>query len=191
MRRTRIWLWRWRRNPLRRRADIAEAWLVLLTTVAMALVAPVVAVVAAHALDKPLQRLAHEEGRARHRTVAVLLEDPSWQAAWGVEGDSHAFARVRWTAPDGSTRQDQAKVATSKHLGQTTRIWTDAAGNLTSEPLTPGQARLRARLGAAAMAGTACALLLTARVAIGRRLDHTRMTAWDIALSHFSHPRKR
>lgn len=24
-----VWLWRWRRNPLRRRADAVEAWVVL------------------------------------------------------------------------------------------------------------------------------------------------------------------
>ena len=24
-----VWLWRWRRNPLRRRADVVEGWVVL------------------------------------------------------------------------------------------------------------------------------------------------------------------
>ncbi|MYW21330.1 hypothetical protein GT039_38670, partial [Streptomyces sp. SID2955] len=24
-----VWLWRWRRNPLKRRADVVEAWVVL------------------------------------------------------------------------------------------------------------------------------------------------------------------
>jgi hypothetical protein len=191
MRRTRVWLWRWRRNPLRRRSDIAEAWLVLLTAVVMVVAAPVVALVATHSLDQALQRLAREEDRARHRTVAVLLDDPSWQAAWGVEGDSHAFARVRWRAPDGTVRQDRARVETSKHLGQTTRIWTDARGHLTAPPLTPGQAHLRARLAGVAIGGTVCLLLLSARIAVVRRLDQTRMSEWDTALTQLAHHRKR
>jgi hypothetical protein len=191
MRRTRVLLWRWRRNPLRRRSDIAEAWVVLLTIVAMAVAGPVVALVAARALDGPFQRIAHQEGHARHRTAAVLLDDPAWQAPWDVDGDSHALARVRWTGPDGTTRRGDAKVGTDRHLGQTTQIWTDVRGRLTSAPLTVAQARLRARLGGVAAGGGTCLLLLTARVAVGRRLDRARMTDWDLALADLAHHPKR
>src|SRR5207237_251923 len=42
--RTRVYGWRWRRNPLRRRSDVVEAWTVLVVAVLLSVVAPLVGV---------------------------------------------------------------------------------------------------------------------------------------------------
>jgi hypothetical protein len=182
MTRTRVWLWRWRRNPLRRPSDVLEAWLVLATAAALLVLMPLAALLAADLLNGPLQRTARQESGERHRTAAVLLENPSWQSG-GADVYNHAYARVRWTAPDGTSRTARARVDTDHRAGTVTSIWTDRQGHLSKEPLSPDQARIRAIGGGIGIGAGVGALVVITRLVLGRVLMRGRMAAWDVALA--------
>jgi len=53
-------LWRWRRNPLCRATDLAEAWVALVALVLIAVVAPVTGALVGAAADGSLQQAARQ-----------------------------------------------------------------------------------------------------------------------------------
>ncbi|MEV6291404.1 hypothetical protein AB0M41_13515 [Streptomyces sp. NPDC051896] len=171
--RTRVPLWRWRSNPVRRRDDVLEAWLVLAVWVLIAVGGTAVGVVTAHAAD---QVFAHQ--RAERTPVrAVLLDDVPRTATSGM-GRDLASARVRWTNSDGSTRSGMTLVTTGKKAGSTVRIWIDTRGKLSTQPPTPGKAAVEAGL-----FGASAALALSGVVfgigSVGRGyLDRRRIKEW-------------
>ncbi|WP_392959824.1 hypothetical protein [Streptomyces sp. LN245] len=66
----RQWCWRWRRNPLRRRDDVFEAWLLLLVWTAIGVGGTFAGLVTAHAADESFTRLRND----RHAAHAVLVD---------------------------------------------------------------------------------------------------------------------
>ncbi|WP_308061634.1 Rv1733c family protein [Streptomyces scabiei] len=97
-RRTRKALWRWRNNPLRRREDTAETWIVLAVWVVVLVGGSVTGLMTARAADA-----VFAEQRADRRSVsAVLLADVPSNAS-GVTGThGKASGKVRWTTPRAS-----------------------------------------------------------------------------------------
>src|SRR5688572_15293030 len=88
-----VWLWRWRRNPLSRRGDRMESW-VLLVAWTLTLFGGVAAgLVAADSVESGLARQ-----RAEWRQVgAVLTEDAPEPAGTSSTGTEKVWAKVRWT----------------------------------------------------------------------------------------------
>ncbi|MFF5497400.1 hypothetical protein [Streptomyces aquilus] len=169
----RVWLWRWRRNPLRRRSDVVEAWL-LLTLWFLALVAgAVVGMVTAHAVEQSL-----DDRRAqRHPVSAVLTQDAAATAAT-ASGD-YAWAKVRWTAADGSPRTGLARVEPGIKAGSVARIWLDQRGNLATAPVSGEEAELQGVVLGAAAGVCASVLVLPVGWVLHERLDRRRMAQWD------------
>src|SRR4051794_39259100 len=97
----RRWLWRWRSNPLRRREDVVEAWIVLGVWTAIGLGGPLVGTVSAHSAEDAFARQRTE----RHSVQAVLMKSTSSAVRGGWDG-ARVRATVRWTA-NGITRTDQ------------------------------------------------------------------------------------
>ncbi|WP_175647747.1 Rv1733c family protein [Streptomyces cyaneochromogenes] len=168
--------WRLRRNPLRRRSYLVEAWLLLLTW-ALAIVAAVVTGVAtAYAVERNM-----DSWRAERRAVtAVLTEDADLRTS-ANEGsdDARAWATVRWTGPDGTSRTGVTRVEPGSQSGDATRVWLNAKGQLVPEPATVDQAELQG-----AVLGTVAAVSVGAMVTlIGwgacAWLDRRRLRQWD------------
>ncbi|KOG37098.1 Rv1733c family protein [Streptomyces resistomycificus] len=168
-------LWRWRSNPMRRREDIVEAWVVLAVWVVVAVGGTVAGLVTAHAADEVLS-----QQRAERRSVrAVLLTDVPHREVTVRAADDKALAKVRWTAPDGSTHTGRTLVNTGQKAGAGLTVWQDGRGTLTTPPPSPTGAAVEA-----GVLGTAAGLALTgatlAAGAVARwRLDQRRITAWD------------
>ncbi|MFE0516798.1 hypothetical protein ACFW2E_44850, partial [Streptomyces sp. NPDC058964] len=117
----RRWRWRWRSNPLRRRSDTVEAWIVLATWI-LALVGGIIAgALAAVMVDGNLAARRAEV----HPVSAVLTRDSvdAVPAAGGYD-DSRVWATVRWTAADGSVHTDRAKVTPGIAAGSRVTVWT-------------------------------------------------------------------
>ncbi|MET8725022.1 Rv1733c family protein [Streptomyces misionensis] len=177
MRGPRVWLWRWRRNPLRRRADVVEGWVVLgvwlLTVLAGSLTGDTVARSLSHGL-------AHQRA-GRHPAVAHLVaKAPRVSAAHRnpLPGE-RVRAEVRWTAADGSARTGRVRVVPGSAAGTPVTVWTDRRGHLVAGPVTPGQAALRAAF-LGGLAGAATALVpFGAGLLLRAHLDRRRLTAWD------------
>ncbi|CAM5324543.1 Integral membrane protein OS=Streptomyces glaucescens OX=1907 GN=SGLAU_03710 PE=4 SV=1 [Streptomyces glaucescens] len=70
-------LWRWRRNPLCRATDLAEARLALTALLLMVLVAPLLGVLVGSATQESLHRAAREQRLTRHQVTATVLRGPS------------------------------------------------------------------------------------------------------------------
>ncbi|WP_093622716.1 Rv1733c family protein [Streptomyces sp. 3213.3] len=167
-------MWRWRRNPLRRRSDVIEAWIVLATWVLALVGSLVMGLMAADTADLSLGRQRLE----RHSVSAVLTERAAGKTSVRALDDRHVWVTVRWTAPDGSPHTGQTKVPPDTAKGTRVTVWTDGRGRLTSKPLSSGEVRFQA-----AWAGTLAAIGVgTAAFGVSQvlrvRLDHRRMREW-------------
>jgi hypothetical protein len=178
-----VWLWRWRRNPLKRRSDVAEAWIGVTAVAMVLLMVPAVGVVTAGVGE----RSALDQARGLHRTAARLVEyTPATPSRFSDMADDHARASVRWTAPDGSARTGEATVPAGGKAGSSTTVWLDDAGRLRPAPPTPAQARAQgAALGVAAGAGM-CVLAVGSWWAARVWLDRRRKAQWDRSWAEFN-----
>ncbi|GAA3480689.1 Rv1733c family protein [Streptomyces yanii] len=179
----RVLWWRWRRNPLKRRSDTAEAWIGVATTAILLLATPAVGVVTAGAAEHS----ALDRARGLHRVTAHLVEDAPPALSWfsGAATDSRVRATVRWTTHGGSPRSDTASVAAGSKAGSPTTVWLDDVGRIQPAPPTPTQAKVQgAALGAASAAGTGL-LVVGVCWAARLRLDRRRRGQWDHAWAEF------
>ncbi|MFF4509142.1 hypothetical protein [Streptomyces sp. NPDC001401] len=169
--RTKVGLWRWRRNPLRRGSDLAEAWILLALTGAL-----LAGVAAADGVQRVLDR-QHVE---RHPVSASLVEDAAGVHATSTAYGDRVWATVRWRAPDGSARTGQARVPVDAPAGARVMVWTDERGALTSKPASRGEVAVQAAMvGSLAAVGAGGVVLAGARLARGC-LDRRRMRQWDV-----------
>ncbi|MGW3989191.1 Rv1733c family protein [Streptomyces sp. NPDC004830] len=168
-------LWRWRRNPLRRREDVWEAWILLAAWLVVAVLGPLAALLSGRAtVDSLAQRRAE-----RHPVTATLLRD----APPAVSGDGAAvdrvFASVRWTTADGTSHTGRAQVDAGHEAGERVVVWLDRSDRPALVPQSPGEADVEAAfMGAASFAAVAAS---AAAGAWGARLllDRRRNRAWE------------
>ncbi|WP_406005183.1 hypothetical protein OG440_02655 [Streptomyces sp. NBC_00637] len=168
-------LWRWRNNPLRRRGDILEAWIVLVMWTVVTVGGTVTGLVTAHSASD-----VFAQQRAERRSVrAVLLNDvPLGATAVGGTTDRRT-ASVRWTTPDGSTRTGRTLVETGRRAGSQVTVWQDGQGRLTPAPTGSTEASIESGFlgtgAAAALAGLVIGVGAIARW----RLDQRRIEGWN------------
>ncbi|MEV3859198.1 hypothetical protein AB0J38_33430 [Streptomyces sp. NPDC050095] len=184
-------IWQWRHNPLRRRSDLAEAWVALVALVLIVVAAPAVGVVAGTLSRDALYRSVQEQQSRRHEITATVVKkvaqpplDPDPETS--TARDAHSRVLATWTAPDGSAHRDRVVTALkTPHAGDTFPLWTDDRGNVVGRPLDRATATTHAVL-----AGFGAALAVTGLVEGTRRLVVWRMVrrryarwdrAWDIA----------
>jgi hypothetical protein len=164
-------------NPLRRRSDLVEAWLLPAVIAVFLIVSPLL-VGAASAWVHNDNAAAQLAERSWHRGTAVLL-----QAVPGpLMSDNGANSWITWTparwTADGRPHVGQVPAAAGSSAGSTVSVWLDRAGNVQAPPLSAVQIRDRVVL-AAVVALTALAVFLTAATLIGRRLlDRMRLAGW-------------
>ncbi|MFI2262753.1 Rv1733c family protein [Streptomyces tubercidicus] len=167
----------WRHSPLRRRSDVAEGWLVLVTAVLIALGAPAAGLAAAQAVDTGTEQAR----QGRHTISAVLTENPPPRIGVDVSGGvgSRIHATVRWTAADGSARTGVTTVAPGLRAGDRTTAWIDRYGALVRDPVTPRQATGES-IALGTVAGTSAGLLLLGAQRTGRALlNRHRYARWE------------
>lgn len=180
--------WRWRRNPLRRRSDVVEAWAGLAVGVVMAVGAPLTGIAAAHSTQTSLTH----ENRDRHRAVAVLLRDAPTAAAARSSGVSidQVHGVVRWTGPHGAVHTGDVAVRAGAKAGSSTPVWLDGRDQLAAPPLSAVQADVETDVMGAGAAGGFCLLAVVGhrlvRVEIDRRRAHQWQREWAEVEPHWS-----
>lgn len=172
-----VWLWRWRRNPLKRRADTMEAW-VLLGAWLLTLLAGVLAgFAAARSVDDGLAR----ERAEWHPVVARVMDKAPGSP--GPKSDSsdgeRVWTRVAWTVADGSAHTGQARVPAGSKVGTPVTVWTDPRGHLVTRPATASEAQFRATLIGGLVGLSAAAVPFVAGLVARGRLERRRMDRWD------------
>ncbi|MEU3980831.1 hypothetical protein AB0F77_12060 [Streptomyces sp. NPDC026672] len=168
--------WRWRRNPLRRRCDIVEGWLLVITWTLTVLAGVLVGTAAAGTVDRAL-----ETRRAQVHEVSAVLTGDASRTASGPTGydDGRVWASVRWTAPDGTVRTGQAKVSPGTAEGTRVTVWTNNAHRIVTPPLTPRESALQAALTGAFVAPAAAAAVWAAGRLVRGRLIRRCLAEWD------------
>ncbi|ARP73461.1 hypothetical protein LK07_30895 [Streptomyces pluripotens] len=171
-----VWLWRWRRNPLKRRTDVAEAWLVLGTWLLTVLTGVLAGLAAVRSAE---QGLARERATWRPAVAQVVEPVPGGSPAHSrISAGERVWVKVRWTAADGSAHTGRARVAPGSKAGTLVTVWTDEAGRLGSRPASASEGALRAAL-LGGLAGVSCAAVpLAGGLALRGRLERRRMDAW-------------
>jgi hypothetical protein len=175
----RVWLWRWRRNPLRRRSDALEAWVGLAVWAVTVVGGVLTGLAGAHSVERGLA-----EERAQWRPVVALLTQDAPRAAT-ESGAQRVWANVRWTGRDGSTHAGQARVAAGTPTGTAVTVWTDGDGSLVTQPATASQAQVRATMVGLLVGGSAAAVPFVGGRIVRERLQRRRMAQWDEAWARF------
>ncbi|MDT0464874.1 Rv1733c family protein [Streptomyces gibsoniae] len=178
--RTRMRGWRWRRNPLRRRSDVVEAWTSLLLAVLLCVGAPLVGTAVGWWAYGDAHATQTTQRTERHQVPAMVLQDAP-AAAPSAQGAKQPLYRVpvRWTEPGKGTRTTVAKVPAGSLSGDRVQVWLDAKDHGVSPPPTDAavwQHGLTAGVWAAAgVAGT----VFLGRAVIGRIAERHRMAEWE------------
>jgi hypothetical protein len=175
--RTEVPGWRWRRNPLRRRSDVVEAWTVLVVAVLLFVVAPLVGVATGLYAHDRAETLARTQRAERHQVRATVVGTADERLPT-VRGDrDHPYrAQVRWTEPGKGTRTAVARVPAGTRAGDAVAVWFDSRGR--SVPPPPSTAAVwqhTVTVGVCATGGAAGVVLLghavERRIALRHRLD--------------------
>ncbi|MFE0515295.1 hypothetical protein [Streptomyces sp. NPDC058964] len=172
-----VWLWRWRRNPLRRRADMVEAWVVLGAWLLTVLAGVLAGLVTARSVE---YSLARERVEWRPVVARVVGKAPGTSGSdTGTGAGERVWAKVRWKVADGSSHSGQARVAPGSADGAPVTVWTDPQGHLVTRPASMSQAHFRsAFIGVLAGVSTAAVPFIAGR-ALCARLERRRMDHWD------------
>ncbi|MET8826913.1 hypothetical protein ABZX40_04685 [Streptomyces sp. NPDC004610] len=174
-----VWLWRWRSNPLRRRSDAVDAWVLLATWTLAVLVAALAGLVTARSVGDALAR-----ERVDWRPIPAVLTEPAPGVSSRAVGEL-VWARVTWTGPDGSARTGQARVAPGSRKGGETTVWTDPTGRLVAEPATAAEAKVRSFLVGGLTGVVAAVVPFVAGSAVRGRLERRRLDRWDADWARF------
>jgi hypothetical protein len=178
-----VWLWRWRRNPLKRRADRVEAWVVLGVWLLTAFAGGLAGTTVSRSVEDGLAR----ERVEWHAVVGRLTE----RAPGTASGNAHVsraeqvWATAHWTAADGSGHSGQLRVPAGSAAGTPVTVWTDPEGRQVTRPVTVPQARVRAFLIGGVAGICAAAVPLLGGRALRGRLERRRIDQWDVEWSRF------
>lgn len=169
------------RNPLRRRSDRVETYLLGGLLAAGIAGAPFAAQAVGHATYAALLRAEHVEQATRHQVRAELLQRAGNNATLvnGSELDIRIPVRARWTAVTGVPRTGQLMVPVGSRPGTTVTVWTDSSGTLVDPPLQPGQVANQADMAAASAVAGIGILYLCEAVIVRQVLNRRRIAAWD------------
>jgi hypothetical protein len=164
-------------NPLRRRSDLIDGWLLPGVIAAFLILGPIAATVAGlwvHAGNVAAQRA----DKSWHQVSAVLLE-PVPGPLFAGNGDSWLiWSPARWVA-DGRTRTGDVPAPAGAMADSTVPVWLDRAGKVQGPPLTAAGASDRILI--AVVAALACLVALLTVVAVAARwlLDRKRIAGWE------------
>ncbi|MEV5813375.1 Rv1733c family protein [Streptomyces mutabilis] len=179
--RTRVRGWRLRRNPLRRRSDVVEAWTMLAFALLLFLGAPLLGAATALWSHGGAQAVAAEQRAERQRVRATVADRTTPDALPSVQGGGQYSYRatVRWTTPDGTERTTTARVPAGSRHGDAVDVWLDSRGRNVPAP-TDASAVLQhsVTVGACTTIGAALAVLL-AHCAVRKVTLRRRLAEWD------------
>lgn len=166
------------RNPLRRRADRAEALARVCLLAALLAGVPGVTVWASQAMYASGMRAVRVQETAWHRVPAVVVRVTApAPSAWPYL--QYPIVLARWPAPSGGTRTGEIAGTAGARPGSTTSVWTDQDGRLTHPPLTRAQVTGDVVRAAVAIATIMIAFLLTVGGVISLLLDRRRLSRWE------------
>jgi hypothetical protein len=167
-------------NPLRRRSDVLDAWLVPIAIVVFLALCPLVLAVTGSWMRAA--NASEEAAQANwHRVQAVLLSPvPGPQQTNHGSNGWITWAPARWTAA-GIQHTADVPAQAGTRAGTHMTVWFDGAGKVQTPPLTPGAASSRVLEGRIAGLAVLAAALAIIIVVVRRFLDRRRLAGWENA----------
>jgi hypothetical protein len=167
-------------NPLRRRSDVIEGWLLPLTIVMFLLLAPLAAGLTGLRVQAG-NAAAHRAEQTWRQVPAVLLK----AAPGPMMSDNGANAWLVWTparwVAGGRSRTGNVPAPSGTKAGSTVRVWVDRTGAVQVPPMTAARADDRVVI-AMAFALAALATFLAGLALVVRKvLDRRRLAEWEAA----------
>jgi hypothetical protein len=167
-------------NPLRRRSDIIEAWLVPAAIVVFLALSPLVAGLAAAGVRADDVAAQHVQ-QSWHPVSAVLLQAaPGPQFSDNGANTWTVWAPARWTV-GGRHYTGNIPVPADSRAGTTQTVWLDNAGHVRVAAMTKPE--LGGAIGTGILLSVAAlAVVIAVATRIARRvLDRKRMASWGDA----------
>ncbi|MEV6315243.1 hypothetical protein [Streptomyces sp. NPDC051776] len=179
-------VWRWWRNPLRRRTDLFESWVALLAALFIAVGAPAAVLTVASLVQDSLAQTVRAQNEHRHlvpATVVRLLKQPPVDPDPETSSARDARHRVvaAWTAPDGSVNTRPVGAPRAVTPGDRFRIWIDDHGRPVNRPMDESAAASHAALAGVGAGALTAGLVEGARRLAVWRILHRRYAEWDRA----------
>ncbi len=167
-------------NPLRRRYDRIEAWLVPASVAVFVVMCPVVAAVSNMWIRADNAAVQRAEV-SWHRVPATLL-----QAVPGPEQTDHGantwaeWAPAKWTV-DGRRYTGEVPAAAGSRADSVVTVFLGPGGQVQLPPMTAAQVSIRART-TTVITLFVIAVLLAVLTGLARRfLDHRKLVGWEAA----------
>ncbi|WP_121709294.1 hypothetical protein [Streptomyces sp. E5N91] len=178
--RTRIRGRYWRRNPLRRRSDVVEAWTKVLVALLLFVAAPALGAATAWWGHGQAQAIVAEQRAERHHVRATVVDRTLGTLSTGELGGQHTYrATVHWKAPDGTEKSTTARVPADTRHGDTVDVWLDSRGQSVPPPSDSAEIwQHSATIGSFTTIGTVLTALLAHRAVRAVAMRH-RMAEWD------------
>lgn len=178
--RTRVRGWRWRRNPLRRRSDVVEAWTVLAVVVLMMLGAPLVGALVGRWAHDDARAVAAEQRSERHRVRAEVVGRVPDSPPTVQGGRERSYrVTVRWTEAGGATRTATARVPAGSDRGEWVDVWFDAEGRSVAPPTDETAVWQHTLAMGACGAGAAIAVILLGHSLVRGAAARHRLAEWE------------
>ncbi|GLP64760.1 hypothetical protein TUSST3_13790 [Streptomyces sp. TUS-ST3] len=178
--RTRVRGWRWRRNPLRRRSDVVEAWTVLAVVVLMMLGAPLVGALVGRWAHDDARAVAAEQRSERHRVRAEVVGRVPDSPPTVQGGRERSYrVTVRWTETGGATRTATARVPAGSDRGEWVDVWFDAEGRSVAPPPDETAVWQHTLAMGACGAGAAIAVILLGHSLVRGAAARHRLAEWE------------
>ncbi|MEU2584154.1 hypothetical protein ABZ612_14570 [Streptomyces avermitilis] len=178
--RTRMRYWYGRRNPLRRRSDVVEAWTALVVAVLLFVAAPLAgAAVGWWAYDSSRSLATAQRAERRHFSATLVENAPA--AVPSVQDSKQPMyeVKVRWTEPGRGARTGPALVPAGSLRGERADVWLDSRGRSVGPPVTDTLVWQHAVTTGVWATGGVVGLVLLARIAERRIAERHRMAEWE------------
>ncbi|WP_328974915.1 hypothetical protein [Streptomyces canus] len=178
--RTRVRGWRWRRNPLRRRSDVVEAWTVLAVAALMLLGAPLVGAVVGWWAHGDARAVATAQRSERHRVRAEVVGRVP-DSLPSVQGGRERSYRVtvRWTEAGGAAKTATARVPSGTDQGEKVDVWFDSRGRSVAPPPDETMVWQHTVTMGACGAGATIAVILLGHSLVRGAADRHRLAEWE------------
>lgn len=167
-------------NPLRRRCDVIESWLLPAAVAVFLAMCPAVAVATGAWVS------AHNAATRQAQAAALPVRATLLEAAPGPVHTDHGantwvvWTPAQWTAA-GHTRIGDVPATAGSRAGTTMTIWLTRSGRVEPPPLTAAQVRDDVAAYTLLFLG-ALAIMLAALALVARKvLDRRRLASWETA----------
>jgi hypothetical protein len=167
-------------NPLRRRSDLIDAWLVPVAIVVFVALCPLVLSFVGNWTRAANTSEEHAQAHWHHVQAVLVQSVPGAEQADHGANNWIGWAPARWTA-GGTKHTGTVPAPSGTRAGTVVTVWFDNAGRAHVPPLTPGGASSRVLEASLAALAVLAVALATMIMLVRRFLDRRRLDGWESA----------